>query len=216
VDVVEGPTLISVDEIEHGVRLNLSDGETLELAAESLPPALPVAGEVVPPALLDDLREAAARKRIARRLFTLLGRRLHTRRTLSRKLREEGYPATAIDAVLERFAAEGIHSDRRFAEAWCRDTLRARPVGRRYLENKLRQQGVDADLAALVVGEQVDPEDDRQRCRQAAAKWWRRQRGAADLRALSRGQRFLRGRGFSPALSNQVIRATAPDREGDT
>ncbi len=215
-DVGEGPTLVSVDEIEHGVRLNLSDGETLELAAESLPPALPVAGEVVPAALLADLREADARKRIARRLFTLLGRRLRTRRSLRRKLIDEGYPATAVEAVLERFAEEGVHSDRRFAEAWCRDTLRARPVGRRYLENKLRQQGVDADLAAAVVGEQVDPEDDRLRCRQAAVKWWRRQHGTVDLRALSRGQRFLLGRGFSPVMSNQVIRATAPDREGDT
>ncbi len=214
--VDQGPTLVSVDKIGNGVRLSLSDGEILELAAESLPPALPAQGEVLSPALLEDLREAAARKNIARRVFKLLDRRLRTSRMMRRKLLEEGYSAEAVDAVLDRFEAEGIHSDRHFAEAWCRDTLRARPVGRRYLENKLRQQGVNADLAAAVVGEQLDPEDELGRCRAAAVKWWRRQRGLADTRTLARGVRYLLGRGFSPALSNRIIRETTPDDEGKT
>ncbi len=211
-----GPTLLSVAETASGVRVTFSDGEILELAAESLPPAFPTPGETVSAELLVRLREAAERKSIARRLFTLLGRRLQTRSALRRKLLDEGFAAGPLDEVLDRFAAEGVHSDRLFAEAWCRDTVRLRPVGRRYLESKLRERGVAADLAATVAREIVSDEDERRQCRAAALKWWRRQRGAADLRALSRGQRYLLGRGFPVALAGTVIRATVPGAEEAT
>ncbi|MBU1073928.1 RecX family transcriptional regulator, partial [bacterium] len=125
-------------------------------------------------------------------------------------------PAGPLDEILDRFAAAGVHSDRLFAETWCRDTVRLRPVGRRYLESKLRERGVAAELAAVVVHEIVTDEDQHRHCRAAARKWWRRQRGAADLRALSRGERYLLGRGFPAALAGTVIRETVPDAEEAT
>lgn len=215
-DAGEGLALLAVDEIEGGVRVTLSDGEILELAADSLPPALPAPGEVLPPPTLALLRDAAARKRIARRLFALLARRLQPRRALRRKLLEEGFPADALDMVLDRFAEEGVHSDRLYAEAWCRDTVRLRPVGRRYLEGKLRERGVGSDLAAAVARETLPDADERRLCREAARKWWRRQPGAADLRALSRGERYLMGRGFPIHVGGDIIRETAPEAEEAT
>ena len=214
-DAGEGLALLAVDVIEGGVRVTLSDGEILELAAESLPPALPAPGEVLPPATLGLLRDAAARKRIARRLFALLARRLQPRRALRRKLLEEGFPADALDSVLDRFADEGVHSDRLYAEAWCRDTVRLRPVGRRYLEGKLRERGVGSDLAAAVARETLSAGDEQRLCRAAARKWWRRQPGAADRRALARGERYLMGRGFPISVAGDVIRETVPDTVPD-
>lgn len=211
-----GPVLLAVEDTENGVRVTFDDGEILELAAESLPPALPAPGEAVSPDLLDRLRRADARKRIARRVFALLGRRLRTRRALRDKLLDEGYPAGPLDEVLDRFAEEGVHSDRQYAEAWCRDTMRLRPVGRRYLEGKLRERGVARDLAEAVVRELVTDADELRRCREAARKWWRRQGGATDLRALARGERYLMGRGFAPTDARPVIRETAPDGQEAT
>lgn len=211
----ESPALVSVEETGRDVRLVLSDGTTLELAAESLPPALPAPGEALPSDVLAELREAAERKRVARRVFALLDRRLQTRRRLQRKLLDEGYAAGPVDTVLDRFEAEGIHSDRRFAEAWCRDTLRARPVGRRYLEAKLREQGVDAGLAADTAAASLTPEAERRAGHAAALKWWRRQRGAVDVKALSRGQRYLMGRGFPAAVAAEAVRTAAPQEQGE-
>ncbi len=211
----EGPALVSMEQTGRDVRLTLDDGTTLELAAESLPPALPAPGETVPPDVLAELRDAAERKRVARRVFALLDRRLQTRRRLRRKLLDEGYADGPVDTVLDRFEAEGIHSDRRYAEAWCRDTVRARPVGRRYLEAKLREQGVDAGLAAATAAAALPPDAEHRAGHTAAHKWWRRQRGAVDVKALARGQRYLMGRGFPAAVAAEAVRAAAPGGDGD-
>lgn len=207
--------LISVDGADGDVRVALSDGETLELAAGSLPPALPEAGEVVPPGVLEALRDAAVRKRIARRVFRMLDRRLYPRVALRRKLLEAGFPPEPIETVLDRFAAEGLHSDRRYAEAWCRDALASRPVGRRYLVAKLAEKGIDRGLAAAVATELLPPAREAELARAAARAWWRRQRGERDPRTLARGRRFLAGRGFPPAIAGDAVRDAAPGAGSD-
>lgn len=202
--------LVSCDEIEGGVRVVLDDGETLELAADSLPPALPVPGEVVVAEILAELRDAAWRKRAARRIFRMLDRRLSTRRSIERKLAEKGYPSGPVRDVLDRFEAAGLHSDRRYAEAWCRDTLLSRPVGRRFLVDRLCGKGVARGVAEAVAAEVLDAETEWENALKAAHTWWRKQSGGADLRNLSRGQRFLAGRGFPPAVSGRAVREAAP------
>jgi len=214
-DAEAGIRLLSLDRGDSEARLGLSDGSVLEVAASSLPPDLPACGEVLPPPLLDALREAAVRKQIARRLFRELDRRLRTRADLRARLLAAGFPPGPVDEVLDRFAETGVHSDRRFAEAWCRDALRARPVGRRLLADRLARSGVPPDLADAVAAEQLPAGDEPELARRAARAWWRRQRGEVDARALARGQRFLIGRGFPPGTAGDAVRATAPGRDGD-
>ncbi len=213
-----GIRLLSLDRGESEARLALSDGTVLELAVASLPPDLPACGEVLPPALLAALHEAAIRKQIARRLFRELARRLRTRADLRVRLLAAGFPSGPVDEVLDRFADTGIHSDRRFAEAWCRDTLRAKPVGRRLLANRLARSGVPSALADRIAAEQLPPGDELELARAAARAWWRHQPGGIDARALAKGQRFLIGRGFPPGTAADAVRATVPargDDEGD-
>lgn len=204
--------LLTCSRSESGVTVTLSDGEVLELAAESLPPAMPAAGERVSPAVLAELREAAARKEIARRVFRMLDRRLRTRADMRRKLIAAGYAAGPIDSVLDRFATEGLVSDRRFAEAWCRDTLMARPVGRRYLESRLIAKGVAPQTAREVAAAELDVETERELAHAAAARWWRRRSagGEVGFEQIAKAARYLAGRGFPPALAREAAGAEAP------
>jgi len=206
-----GPTtLVSLDGDDRVTRILLSDGQELELATGSLPPALPVPGEVVSPELLRELVLASERKAVARLVFKMLDRRLSTRRDMTRKLSDKGYDPEAISAVLDQFEEQGLHSDRRFAEAWCRDTLRSKAVGCRFLESKLRNKGVASGLAATVSRECLDPETELVLARRAAITWWRKQRGKRDdPKTLAKGARFLSSRGFSAAGTLSLIRETA-------
>lgn len=215
-DAASATTLVSLEGDDRNVRVVLSDGSELELAAESLPPALPVPGEALSPAVEAALRRAAARKTAAKLMFQLLDRRLRTRRDLQRKLEERGCDAEAASEVLDRFEAQGLHSDRHFAEAWCRDTVRGKAVGRRFLEAKLREKGVAGPLAAAVAAETLSEEEEQEAARRAAAAWWRRGRGAPDdPRTLAKGVRFLVGRGFPPGTAQAALRETADDDEAE-
>ena len=98
-------------------------------------------GECSSGALLAGLRAAAERKRAARRLFAMLDRRLRAGGTPApqagrRRLRSRGRgrrPGTD--------GGPGLYSDRHYAEAWCRDCLRGKAVGRRYLETEAAGEG---------------------------------------------------------------------------
>jgi SOS response regulatory protein OraA/RecX len=205
-----GPRLL-VCRLENGTAIvTLDNGEILEVAAGALPGDLPRVGEPLSPDLLGCLRDAAERKRIARRVFQLLDRRLYPMAALRRLLSGEGHAQDAVAAVLDEFAAKDLHSDRRYAEAYCRDTLRRRPVGRRYLLAKLREQQVVADAAETAVAATLPAEREEELAREAGQRRWARERDPGDPAAMARVQRFLAGRGFNPGMASRVARATAP------
>ena len=133
---------------------------------------------------------------------------------MKQRLREEGFTAEAVDGVLAQFEERGLYSDRRFAEAFCRDTLARRPVGRHYLLAKLRGQRVAAQLARSVVQEYLPAERERELALAAAERRWRREHGEVNPRITARVVRFLVGRGFPGGLASQAAFATAP-RSGD-
>ena len=205
-----GPRLLTC-RLENGTAIvTLDDGEVLEMAAGALPQDLPRAGEPLPTDLLERLRDAAERKHIARRVFQLLDRRLYPMAALRRLLTGEGHTPEAVTSVLDEFAAKDLHSDRRYAEAYCRDTLRRRPVGRRYLLAKLRDQQVPAEVAEAAVASTLPAEREEDLAREAGRRRWARESDPADPAALARVMRFLAGRGFPAGLASRAARATTP------
>lgn len=204
-----GGILAGIDERPGAVVLRLAGGEVLEIAPDAVPSRLPAVGQPLDGDLLDELRLAAARKLAARRLLALLDRRLDSRQRLRRKLCDQGLPPAAVDAVLDQAQAQGLHSDELFAAAYCRDALRTRAVGRRWLQMKLQEKGIAAELAAAAVAAELPPDRERALALQAAAERWRRARGT-DGRALASVQRFLLSRGFATALAADAARAARP------
>ena len=131
----------------------------------------------------------------------LLSRREHTREELRRKLTHRGHPARAVEPVLEALAAEGLQSDRRFAETYVESRL-ARGFGPARILEELRRRGVDgADREAAC--DHRDPVW----CRRAGDA--RRKRfGEALPEAFAeraRQARFLHQRGFSRAHIADVL-----------
>lgn len=202
--------LLDVREESGAVFLALDDGDTLELAGESLPAGLPEVGEMIPPDLLDQLRLAAERKKVARLIFAILDRRLYPVAGIRDKALEKGYSPAAIDDVLEQMASRGLYSDRRYAEAFCRDCLASRAVGRRYLVSKLRGKRVPASIAAEVANEILDEETEEVLADRAAEKRWKRIRNTEDIKSLAKVVRFLQGRGFNAGTANRAARRMKP------
>ncbi|MCB1184184.1 RecX family transcriptional regulator [bacterium] len=196
--------------------MSLDTGHDFEIAPGSVPAGLPAVGEVVPEPVLRALALAAERKQVARAVFAQLDRRLQPVARLRDRLQEQGYGDEAIADVLGQLAAKGIHSDRRYAEAFCRDRLLGRAVGRRYLVQKLREKRVDPGLAGEVAAEILDDDTEAELALAAAAARWARLRGANDQRALAKVVRFLIGRGFGPGVAQTAARRTRPAAAADS
>lgn len=155
------------------------------------------------------------RQLAARRLFELLDRKLLPLARIREKLLAEGLSAEVVESVLAEAVAKGIHSDDQFARAWCRDTLRRQPTGRRYLEASLRQKGIDGAVAARAATAELSPDDEVRTAHEAAARRWRRER-ETDARAEARVTRFLASRGFPSRLCREAARAEKPDAKEET
>ncbi|ROR29846.1 regulatory protein [Inmirania thermothiophila] len=146
----------------------------------------------------------------------LLARREHSRRELLDKLRARGFAPAAAEAAVARLAAEGLQSERRFAEALVRERI-ARGHGPRRIEAELAQRGVAGELAAEVM---AAAEVDWVRLAREVAR--RRFRGpAGDRREWLRRARHLAGRGFTgeqvrAALGGDEGMATGDDGTGWT
>ena len=198
--------LAEVREEQGTVFITLDDGEVLEMAPGSVPRGMPATGESISSPLLVEIRLAAERKKVARRIFGLLDRKLYPVSKLRSKLIEDGYSEAAIKAVLEQMAAGGVYSDRHFAEAFCRDCLRAKAVGLRYLEMKLREKGVAVDISRAVPAEILDQDTERELALTAARTRLGRERGTDPRKTEAKVIHYLVGRGFGVGMASKAVR----------
>ena len=208
-----GPVIarLDLDEAQRNLTVVLDDGESLVVAADA-----PEARDLVPGLALSaesraGLEAAAQRKEIAKLVFRWLERRMRCRADLRQRLLARGHEAPLVDTVLDVFVHQGVVDDRAYAEAWARERIANRGVGRAWLSANLRQQGLDAD----VVREAIDSAfadcgiDELDAARRALRK---RRLDLDDEAQRNRGLRFLRGRGFD---GNTALRAVRAERAGD-
>ena len=130
----------------------------------------------------------------------LLARREHAAGELAAKLERRGYGRDAIDAEIERLAAEGLQSDERFANLFVEQRV-ARGDGPLKLRSSLGERGVDGQIidAALL------PFDEEWTALAREALERRFGVSAPATRAeLSKRMRFLQGRGFPAGIVRRV------------
>src|SRR5206468_3475435 len=148
----------------------------------------------------------AADEAACRAALRALARRSHARLDLSRKLVKKQHPPAAVEAALQRLAAQRLIDDRRFAEQYA-GVRAARGRGPSRIVKDLLAQGVDRRTAEESVRraleeEGVDPEVE---ARAVAAK---RARQLADLPVPIRKRRllaYLVRRGYGgPAVAGLV------------
>ena len=204
----EDVILLTCDIGESLTTITLSNGEVLKLASESLPPALPSPGQKLSPLLIDELQAAAQKKEIARKVFAILDRRLQSTSRIHKKLTDNGYDAELVTQVLDKFAESGLLSDTIFAEAYCRDTLLSKLVGRMYLVSKLYHFGVSRDIVDKVTSEQLPIELEQELCNKASIKWWQKKARGDYYKDEQRCRRFLAGRGFNLSIISSAVKQT--------
>ena len=132
----------------------------------------------------------------------LLARREHSELELRHKLAGRQFGDALIDTVVAELAAQGLVSDRRFAEAYVRGRFE-RGFGPQRIQSELRERGVATDLAGETLAELSGAWVD------SAARQRNKRFGAGlpeDARERARQMRFLQQRGFTGDQIRAVFR----------
>lgn len=130
----------------------------------------------------------------------LLARREHAARELTDKLERRGFDTDAIEAVIERLAAEGWQSDQRFTEQFVRERV-DKGEGPLKIRSALSERGVDSATADSVLAE-----FDGEWLERAQAVCNRRfgQEPPVSWHERARRARYLQQRGFSAEIVGKV------------
>ena len=153
--------------------------------------------------VLQQLADTEAAYRAAVRAQT---RRPHARAELRRRLMKKQHPGAAVDAALERLAAQDLLDDRRFAEHFVATRAQQGRGAVRLLQD-LRRQGVDQRIAEAAVAASLAAEgiDEVAVLRQVAE---RRARQLGALPPTAKRRRllaYLARRGYRGAETRKVV-----------
>ena len=136
----------------------------------------------------------------------LLGRREHSARQLSQKLRAGGVEADVAGETVGSLAESGWQSDSRYAQMLVRSRS-AQGYGPLRIEAEMRVAGIDAEsIRAALAEAEVDWDELIQRL-------WQRKFGQVAENAQDRAQqyRYLAGRGFDGRSIGRVLKGDFGD-----
>jgi regulatory protein len=181
-------------------------GRFASLPAAALEPLEIRRGAALDPetfSVLQQLADIEAAYRAAVRAQT---RRSHARADLRRRLMKKQHPVAAVDAALERLAAQDLLDDRRFAEHFVATRVQQGRGAIRLLQD-LRRQGVDQRTAEAAVTASLAAEgiDEAAALRQVAE---RRARQLGALPPAAKRRRllaYLARRGYRGAEVRNVV-----------
>ncbi len=141
------------------------------------------------------------------RALSLLVRREHSRKELTRKLTARGIEADAASAAVERLAGEGWQDDARFAEMLVRSRVGS-GYGPRYIQVELETHGLSAAQVSAALA--TFDGDWREQARDLVARRFGPDR-LVDLAIQRKAADLLMRRGFDGDAIRAVLRGLPED-----
>ncbi len=205
--------IVSIEKLRRGGKFELvfDNGETFVAGREVLVDFGLRRGDEISEKKLSEIRDAQLYHEAYGAAARLVGYRMRTVSELEQRLLKKKFPPEIGARVIEKFADLGLLDDSRFAEAFVNSKLASKPIGRREMERRLREKGIDKVIAAKTISEVSSEESQFQMaCRAADSK-------LSSLRRFDLNKRrekltaFLVRRGFEWDVVRRVVRKVLKD-----
>ena len=151
-------------------------------------------------------KECTRAKNIA---YRYLSYRPRSYAEVERKLRDQGFGDVTVRTVLSNLIRLGYIDDEKFADQWAQSRVRLRGLGRRRIEQELRDKGVDRETARRALEDVLTADLEIETAKKAV------ERKLTTMRTLDRETRrrrlagFLERKGFSFAVIRHILRKGA-------
>jgi regulatory protein len=188
------------------VQVHMDDGTTLALDAELAVRFQLKRDMEIPEDLLRRLEAEQGRLLARRRLVRYLALRRKTVREAQLYLERLGFDAESVEAAVGAAHELGLLDDAGFAEVYRRTQERSAGKGPRAIRQELLARGVDKSVAEKAVASAQDPELQRSRARDAAAKKAALLRADDPRRARQKLYQFLLRKGYDPDVAAEASR----------
>ncbi len=109
--------------------------------------------------LAESLHTELTRSRAYRSATRMLGARAKSAQDLKRALQRKGNDPEAIDYAIHRLTELGVLNDREYAGMRARSIIRSKPAGRRFIEAKLREKGIESSIIRETLDEELQDSD---------------------------------------------------------
>jgi regulatory protein len=162
-------------------------------------------GQNLSPERIAEIEAGEVRQECFDQAMQFLGRRLHSRSELSRKLMRQEYGEPVVKSVLDQLQQLGYVDDERFARTKALSAAEHKHHGRRRAFGELRRAGVTADVADRALDGVYDATDSVAVARELALKQAPRLRKLDPLVARRRLVGMLQRRGFDYDAIKPVI-----------
>ena len=184
-------------------RVCLEDGNSFVLYSPEVSRYELRENEQLSPETYERLLKETLIPRAKRRAMYLLQQMDRSRRNLQEKLKENGYPAEAVEAALSYVESYHYVDDERMARSFVRFAKEKK--SRHRILQDLLAKGIDREVIELALEEEfTEPEEDQ-------IRMWIRKKGYSDETAEPKERakmvRFLAGKGFSSSDIFRVLRS---------
>jgi regulatory protein len=132
---------------------------------------------------------------------------------MRRALLQAGHGEEETEAAIGRLRRERLLDDARFATRFATSRMAHAGLGRRRVQQALRQRGVAPYVAEAGLEEALRDVSEAETLDRVARRYWRQRAGEEPGRRLRRLFRFLMGRGFPAGLVHERIRALWPSHQ---
>jgi regulatory protein len=130
--------------------------------------------------------------------------RSRSEKEIRQQLKRKGFSAATIQYVIERLTKQKYIDDQQFAIQWTKYRMMEQSKGRRYVQEELKEKGVNDDLIERAL-DQIDDNIEKNKAMKLAEKRWVRYRHEEWPNVQRKLGQYLLRQGFTGAVIFPVL-----------
>lgn len=137
--------------------------------------------------------------------YSFLSYRQRSKKELTKKLKDKRISKSGIDKIIKLLEEQKFINDSTYAKMYLESKIRNKPMGKRLLQNKLFEKGIDKDIAEKTLNENYSEEKEMDSAKKLLEKYTKKIKGKDANEKKQKCYRYLISRGFDFEIVNKVV-----------
>ncbi len=162
-------------------------------------------GDVLTPEKIREMKEYDEYNYGKKVAYNYLSYRQRSRKEIERKMKSKKVSAKVIDKVIKWLEELNYLNDEEFAKQLIENKIERRPIGRRMLEQKLFQSGIDRELRERSLKENYSEEKELEKAEELLKKYVKKVKYKDEFDRRNKCFKYIVSRGFGYSIAEEVI-----------